>query len=332
MLRVWSAAAGVLALSVGALAQPSLPPGTIRVPVRLVTAPTLVFSRDGRLVPGLERTNFRVLDNGRPQRVDLDPAVAPVSVVLAVQMNRDVRSYLPFIARVGSVVEALLVGATGEGAVITYNSDVSILKPFGRGDLQWAMRRLAPSGRQARMLDAAGRAIDLLKERPAGRARVLILIGQPMDSGSQTALARLRKEAEREYISVYALTLPEAGQAFVPDTFSLDGLSSTADRGGFKAGVDLGQLIAVLDRSGTAAKHADPFTVLTAATGGTQIRFRKQAELEGALAAIGVELRSSYVLSYSPNPADPGYHTITVQVDQKGARTYSRPGYWLSED
>jgi VWFA-related protein len=332
MLRAWSTVAGILPLCIGALAQSSLPPDIIRVPVRLVTAPTLVFSREGRLVPGLEKSNFQLFDNGRPQRVDLDPTVGPVSVVLAVQENRDVRSYLPFIARVGSVVEALLVGETGEAAVIAYNSDVQILKPFGAGDVQTAMRKIAPSGVHARMFDAAERAIALLKVRPAGRARVLVLIGQPMDSGSETDLAALRKDAEREYISIYTLTLPEFGRAFVSDTFSLEGLSSTTDRGGFKAGVDLGQLIAVLDRSSVAGKHADPFTILAGATGGTQIRFRKQAELEGALAAIGVELRSFYILSYSPNPAEPGYHTISVQVDKEGARTYSRPGYWLPEN
>ena len=33
-------------------------PATIRVPVRLVTARTLVFSKDGRLVPGLGSTDF----------------------------------------------------------------------------------------------------------------------------------------------------------------------------------------------------------------------------------------------------------------------------------
>ncbi len=332
MLRAWSTAVGVLLLCIGALAQSSLPQNTIRVPVRLVTAPTLIFSPEGRLLPGLQRSNFRLFDNGHPQRVDLDSTVAPVSVVLAVQENRDVRSYLPFIARVGSVVEALLVGETGEAAVIAYNSDVNILKPFGAGDVQKAMRKIAPSGVHARMFDAAERAIALLKARPAGRARVLVLIGQPIDSGSETALDALRQEAEREYVSIYTLTLPELGRSFVSDTFSLGGLSSTRDRGGFRAGVDFGQLIVVLDRSSVVAKHADPFTMLAGATGGTQIRFRKQAELEGALAAIGIELRSFYMLSYSPNPADPGYHTIRVQVDREGARTYSRPGYWLSEN
>jgi hypothetical protein len=39
----------------------------MREPVRLVTAPTLVFSKDGKLIPDLRRGDFRVLDNGHPR-------------------------------------------------------------------------------------------------------------------------------------------------------------------------------------------------------------------------------------------------------------------------
>jgi VWFA-related protein len=330
MLGIGSAAVGLLVCA-AALAQTDSPL-VIRVPVHVVTAPTLVFDREGRLVPGLAPNDFQLFDNGRPQRFALDPTVDPVSVVVAVQVNRDVRPYLPFIARVGSVVEALLVGETGEGAVIAYNGDVSVLKPFGSGDVQLAMRRIVTSGVRARMFDAVARGIALLKQRSVARNRVLVLIGQPYDDGSDALLADLRKEAERSYISIYTLTLPEMGRSFVSDALTIEGPASSAERGGLKARVDLAKLISVIDRSGAVSAHADPFSVLSAATGGTQIRFRRQSELEGGLAAIGVELRSSYLLSYSPDHADPGYHAINVQVDRKGARTYARPGYWLSRN
>jgi len=88
-------------------------------------------------------------------------------------------------------------------------------------------------------------------------------------------------------------------------------------------------LIAVLGRSGAAEKGADPFSVLTAATGGTQMHFRKQGELEGAIAALGVQLRSAYLLSYYPSSTEAGYHTIHVDVNVPGAKAWSRPGYWL---
>jgi VWFA-related protein len=305
---------------------------TIRVPVRLVTLPTLVFSRENRLLSGLQTGDFRVLDNGRSQTITLNTTSAPVSVALVIQVNQDVREYVPYIARAGSALDALLVGESGEAAVVTYGSEVTVVKPFQGGDVQSAFRSITANGKPARMIDAAMRALNLLAARPPSRTRVLLLIGQPMDSGSESGLAPLMEGVERENVAVYALALPEFGKAFVSDTFSLQGLSSGADRGGFKAGVDAGKLVSVLNRSTNAATSADPFSMLTAATGGIQLHFRKQRQLEDAIAAIGIELRSAYLLSYYPNSQEAGHHTVKVEVNVPGAKVYSRPAYWLSTD
>jgi VWFA-related protein len=302
---------------------------TIRVPVRLVTLPTLVFSKEGRLIAGLQSEDFHVFDNGRRQRVTLDSASAPASVVLAIQVNQDVRTYIPFIARAGSVVDTLLTGESDETAVIIYGDGVAVVKPFAAGDVQSALKNLAADGDKARMIDAGRRAVSLLRKRPGSRARVLLFIGQPLDSGSESQLAALKEQAEWENISVYALALPEFGKAFVSDTFSLEGVSRD-QKGGFKGGVDLGNLAAVLRRSSQAGKHADPFSILTAATGGTELHFRKQKELEEAIATIGLELRSAYLLSYYAGAIEPGYHTVKIEVDKPGAKAFSRPGYWMS--
>jgi hypothetical protein len=99
---------------------------TIRVPVHLVTVPTLVFVNNDHLVPGLEVKDFRVFDNGQRQNAALDTIDSPVTVAIAIQVNRDVREYVSFISKVGSAFETLLVGASGEAAIITYADEVSI--------------------------------------------------------------------------------------------------------------------------------------------------------------------------------------------------------------
>src|SRR5918912_1002129 len=124
----------LLALAVSACIAAWAQTPVIRVPVRLVTAPTLVFTGDDRLVFGLEERHFQVFDNGRPEKAAVDTDSAPVSIALAIQANQDVRAYLRFISKVGSAVDALLVGATGESAIVTYNGDVKVLKPFDGRD------------------------------------------------------------------------------------------------------------------------------------------------------------------------------------------------------
>jgi VWFA-related protein len=221
-----------------------------------------------------------------------------------------------------------LVGASGEAAIITYADEVSILKPFDGGDLVPALRGITPSGRGARMLDAAWRGLTLLRQRQSSRDRFLILIGQPLDSGSETKLKAIVAEAEAANVTVFAMTLPEAGKSFVSDNLSIQGAASAAERGGFKASVNLGKLVSVLSHSAESAAGTDPFSQLTGNTGGAQFHIRKQNELERAISAIGFDARSAYQLSYSPSSSEAGYHAIKVEVDIPNARVMSRPGYW----
>lgn len=304
---------------------------TIRVPVRLVSVPTLVLGPDRRVLLNLQPGDFRLFDQDRPQTFTVDSSVTPLSVVLAIQANSEVRDYLPFLAKVGSVLDTLLVGESGEAAVLVYGDEVTLAKPFDSGDLTDVMRGIASRGVHARSIDAGVRGLAMLRQRPATRTRVLLYIGQPADHGSEYNLDDLRRDAERDNITVHAFALPEVGKSFVSDTFSLKGLSSAnvMERGGFKAGVDLTRLIPVLTRGAAVAEKVDPFSALTQVTGGTLLHMRKQNQLEDAISILGVELRSAYTLSFTPS-GEPGYHALRVESAIPGAQTHARPGYWLS--
>ena len=198
----------------------------IKVPVRLVTVPTLVFAGDGTLVNGLHRENFHVADNGREQKFKLEAETPPLSIVIAVQSSQSARAYLPFITKVGSTLDNSLRGETGEGAVLAYDDDLEILKPFGSGDVEQAIRKMKEGGEQARLIDAGMRAIELLKSRPVNRERLLIVIGQPFDSGSHAKFQALTEAAQKENVTIFTFTLPLFGKNFVSDTFTLSGYGS----------------------------------------------------------------------------------------------------------
>jgi hypothetical protein len=133
------------------------------------------------------------------------------------QADLEVRRPAKYIAKVGSVMEAHLVGATGRAAVIAYNGEIRTLKPFGSGDVREAFQMLTPKGFDSHMIDAGMQAIAMLKQRPRTHARVLLFIGQPFDHGSKTSWAEFEAEADRENVSIYALTLPNArGDPLLP--------------------------------------------------------------------------------------------------------------------
>lgn len=304
-------------------------PPTIRVPVRLVSVPTLVVSRQGKYIPGLGASNFRLTDNGHQQNFKFDTESLPVSIVVAVQIDQNVREYVPFIANVGNLLENSLSAATGEAALIKYNDEVSVAKPFGAEGLYSKLKNISPSGHGAHMIDAGLRAISLLKGRTGARSRVLLFIGQPIDDGSTAQLHVLEAQAEQEDIQVYALSLPLVGKSFISDSFALQGLGSQWYKGGYQASVELTKAVPALRGAVQTSSHRDPFSLLTIATGGLQIHFRKQKQLENAIIAMGDALRSRYILSYTPDPDEIGYHKISVQVSVPGATVYARPGFQL---
>ncbi|MBV8898331.1 MAG: VWA domain-containing protein [Acidobacteriaceae bacterium] len=320
------AAAGVFAVALCAQ-QPS----TIRVPVRLVSVPTLVASRDGKYIAGLSTTDFTVTDNDHLQNISVDVNSVPVSLVVVLQANQAVRDYLAFIQNTGALLDDSLAAATGQAALLTYGDEIAVTKPFAQSELRSAMQTVSPSGTKALMLDAGLRAVGMLKERPNPTSRVLLFIGQPYDDGSSAKLEALESRAEEADVQIYALTLPLLGKTFVSDAFGLTGLGSQGYRGGYEARVELTKAVPALRRTAEAGMHSDPFSFLTIASGGLQLHFRKQKQLEDAIIGLGDALRSRYILSYRPDPYTAGFHKIVVQADVPGAIVYSRPGYEVTE-
>jgi hypothetical protein len=73
--------------------------------------------------------------------------------------------------------------------------------------------------------------------------------------------------------------------------------------------------------------------VLTKYTGGKEYSFVRQEALEQAIADIGEEIHSQYLISYNPNKEvrlEGGLHKIRVEVDRPGLKVRTRPGYWMA--
>jgi hypothetical protein len=56
-----------------------------------------------------------------------------------------------------------------------------------------------------------------------------------------------------------------------------------------------------------------------------------QKDLEKITTALGEELHSQYLLSYTPNNLDEGgFHEIRVVVTRPNLEVRTRPGYWIA--
>ncbi|HXJ43831.1 MAG TPA: hypothetical protein VNH18_31390 [Bryobacteraceae bacterium] len=218
-----------------------------RVPVRVVTVPTAVVSPGGQFVRGLQPYEFRLFDNDRGQNLHLDYVEEPLSLAIVVQTNDAVRAWLPEVRRVASVVEAVLLGATGEASVSTFGDDVKTLQPFSADAvlLDKSFASISPGGDRSRCLDAVLAAAKQLAAVSLDRRRVILLIAQSGDVGSRAQLRDVLRELELNNIVLYSLVMPRVGKDLIKNTISIGSTNGAFGRSdtGIMGTIDLGKLI-----------------------------------------------------------------------------------------
>ncbi|HLJ51054.1 MAG TPA: VWA domain-containing protein [Bryobacteraceae bacterium] len=292
---------------------------TIEVPVRLVIAPTAVTNLSGRFLNGLRERDFNLLDNGLPQTVAIDDvAHRRISLVIVVQNNKAGQSVRDRIRTIGSIVDALIMGESGEAAIMTFSDKPRTVLPFtSDGEkIRRALRRLDYLNGKTQVAEGALAGIEMLKDRPVNRRRVLLLISEARDGGSGPKLREVVREAELHNITIYSLNIRH---------FS----DSESAGNGMTASIDLKARISDLYSGVKNAISGNPLAVLTEYTGGHQYSFHQQHALEEALTNMGEELHGEYLLSYTPDHPTLGYHSIHVEVSKRDALVRSRPGYWI---
>src|ERR1017187_9111604 len=165
-----SDAAAVLILLCGAVAsapsrqlnQSTSPgQGTISVETSLVVLPVRVTGASGDFVSGLTQEEFRVFENGRPQRIALfQQEDAPVTVGLIVDHSR---SMGPKLAGVAGAVSAFARSSdpNDEMFVVDFSDNVSVElsggKPFSSNPLELARAVSEVSDRKSTRLNSSHR-------------------------------------------------------------------------------------------------------------------------------------------------------------------------------
>ena len=322
---------------------------------RLVLVPVNVTDAKGRPVEGLEAADFLVADNGQPQKagVDtIDTGVAAIALVIAVQSSGISTAVLEKVRKIGAMVQPLVTGERGCAGVVSFAERVSWLEDCTKDPdaLERAFQKLRPGEhKEARMLDAVDSAVEHLGRHPNAR-RVLLLISESRDRGSETDLEAVAVAAQSAGVTVYSATYSAFKTAFTSKTpvsppGRPEGPKSASETMGTMNGappnpwnpkipppehrVDIAGGIGELARLG----QTNTTEVLIKRTGGAAFPFTKQRALEEAIRKLGAELHSQYLLSFVPEAVAPGYHSLEVRVTRPGEfRIRARPGYWSKQE
>ncbi len=326
------------------------PEGTIRVRVALVSAPVVVIGAKGEPILDLQQKSFHVLDEGVNQTIEsFDLGGEPLSVVFVFETSSRIAPLLPAVQKSAIVFTQTVVGPSGEAAVLSYDNSVNSLLPFSTSDdkIEKTIADLIPGNSGAHLYDALSAAVAMLRDRPVGKRRAIVVVGEASDSGSEQKLGRVLRDAQLSNVVIYSVGLSDTAAglksqpshsgpspATPPGTFGGPPMPGTAQtptsQAQYGGNIDLTGLAEWAVRNATAVVKDRPLEVAATATGGTFQPVFRDSKIETAVDAIGGELNSQYVLSYHPTGADnPGYHHIKVTVDRPGVKVRTRPGYYL---
>lgn len=339
-------------------AKPLLPPAvstqsqapedvTFRGGVSVVIAPTTVRDRNGDFVNGLQLQDFELYDNNKLQKINADVRDEPLSLVVAVQRSSNVEIFLPKLQRIGTELNQLVAGQDGEIAIIGFDHRIQVFQDFTKEGtkISQAMQKMTPGSSQHAVIDAVNQSIRMLKNRPPDRRRVLLLIAEKRDKGSELRMRECLTEAQFANVSIYSLDistvvsaltdkgLPPRPDAVPPEAQHLPGGYAATPTTQVQNDY-MGNYIPVFVDIFKAVKSIfvdDTLDVFTRFTGGREYSFIGEKSLEKAISGISEELHSQYLLSYAPNnPGEGGFHEIKVIVNRPNLEVRTRPGYWVA--
>ncbi|MGC1483367.1 MAG: VWA domain-containing protein [Candidatus Acidiferrum sp.] len=326
--------------------------------VALVNMPITVRNGKGGMVHDLEASDFHITDNGVEQKIShFDLGGDPVSVVILIETSSRIESLLPEIRKTGILFTQTVMGPYGEGAVVGFNDSVDKLQDFttGADSIENTVSQLQTGTSGSKLYDAMFVGVEMLSERPQptaekpGRRRVLLIISEAVDNGSEAKLGEVLRKAQLANVTIYTVGLSTTraemrgrSRDTQPQPITPPGISpmpgppgtaptpavQQATQGG---GADLLALAAWAVQHIKGEVTDRPLEVATTATGGAYISTYKDRSIEKAIDEIGGELHAQYTISYAPTDgSDLGYHEIKVQVDRKNLKVRARPGYYVA--
>jgi VWFA-related protein len=330
----------------------------IRKYVFSVNVPVTVMNAKGELVSNLEAKDFRVTDNGVPQKIMyLDLGPTPLSMVFLVETSSRIEPLLTEMRKTGIIFADALMGPNDEAAVVGFNDSVDNLADFTNDHdvILTAISNLKCGMERSKLFDAMATGVNLLsthlrRQSVAAlteRRLVIVAMSEATDVGSDERLESVVRRAQLFNISVYSVGIPttlaqlkalpkDVRHTITPEgMFPQPGIAGNVQippsediRYGYGNIMNL-NVWAARNVKDQITGHA--LQIAAAQTGGRHIATFGGITMQKAVDEIGGELHTQHTLTYEPKGTDrTGYHKIKVYVKNKDLKVRARPGYYIA--
>ncbi len=272
-----------------------MPDYSLKVDVPLVNVDVSVISKDGQFIPGLKQDNFRVLEDGVPQKIStFNQAEAPITAVLLVEYAATNYNYM-YDALNASYTFASGLKKEDWVAVVSYDMQSHILVDFTQDKkaVYGALNMLRiPGFSERNLFDAVYDTIDRL-DRLEGR-KYIILVSSGRDTFSKLNLDQILKKIKTtKNITIYSISIGRALREYL----------DSHGYGGGPVSTDWLQ----------ADNQLNTFSRMT---GGRAYFPRFEGELPEIFHDVAADIRNQYSITYHPtNTAlDGTYRKLKVEL------------------
>lgn len=344
------------------------PVTTMSVQVKVVNVFATARDKHGKIVNGLNKDNFTLTEDGRPQviRYFARETDIPLTLGLLVDTSMSQRRVLGEERSASESFLNQMVRVDKDKAfVIHFDRDVELLQDLtsSHEKLETALQSLAtqhftrtsggnspgggsdPSSRRGpdrgsgrhqgggtTLYDAVYLASDELMQKQQGRKAVVVL-SDGVDTGSKESLDEAIESAQRANTVVYSILFKDDEAYGNGGGFGRAGISIPGLGGPGMGGPGMGR---GGGRGGRRfpEQHADGKKVLeriSKETGGRLFEVSKKESVDQIYSQIQEELRNQYSLGYTPDRGgapEAGYHKIQVAAQQKDVSIQVREGYY----
>jgi Ca-activated chloride channel family protein len=292
-----AAAMALLVVSVVSAQQPPPQPQAdqplFRSSVRTVSIYATVVDATGRLVPDLQRDDFIILEDGKPVDITLfSNEPQPFTAVVMLDTSASMTANLDLLNSAAEqfVMRLLPVDRARVGA---FNDKIQLSDAFtnDRDSLIADLKDLQ-FGNPTRLNDAIGASLDAL-ERIDGR-RVVLMFSDGEDTASKVGFRTVLDRARNEEVMVYSI-----------------GLESE-----FFNGVRLQR-----------SRPSRDLRKISDETGGGYFELKKTDQLSPTFTRVAQELRSQYLLGFTPTALDGKPHRLEVRLKRPGLNARARKSY-----
>jgi Ca-activated chloride channel family protein len=267
----------------------------IRVSTLSVPVYVTVTDSDKRLVPDLTIDDFEILDNGKPQTINIfDNKPVPITTTVMIDTSGSMTAILGFVK--DGAEQFLIRLLPGDKAQVGEFSDKIKFHPGNfiedRDRLIYLLKHELDFGYPTRLYDAVDESLARLE--PEDGRKVVLVFTDGDDTASKVGVNKVMDRAREKDVMVYAVGL-------VNEFFNgQQRVRSSPDRGLKKLAED---------------------------TGGGFFELKKTADLGDTFTRVAQELHSQYVLGFSPELLDGKVHKLEVRVKRAGMNARARKTY-----